>query len=349
MIEQITLKNIQKHDNLTLNFVSGVNVISGATDTGKTAIFRGLIWALMNEGESNKLIKHGANKCSVTVTIDDNVIERAWSSSSNTYKLNGSLFKSFRTSVPGDIAKLVNMAPISIQSRRDLPFMVYYKGSETAEQFSTMLDLNEIQTVTSNTNKYVKDIQRNYEEAKEKLAEVREELKHYSGIDAAVEAVNRMKMIETKLHLKQHEIERLTEISKAEYNTRCIMARNEQYVDAEADLRHIEEYSHLIAEKVFTMQKIELICNQWALEQKKAEIASQLSQFAPKLEEIDEIRKKLRDRTCGYNKLSDLLSKFKKSYLNAKALKDNIATLTEQLNAFRGTICPTCGQVIETL
>ena len=67
MLSKITLKNIQAHEDLTLEFGQGLNVIHGSTDSGKTAVLRGLLWAAMNDGNGDKLLKNnnGAKECSV--------------------------------------------------------------------------------------------------------------------------------------------------------------------------------------------------------------------------------------------------------------------------------------------
>ena len=46
MIHQVHFKNTQKHKDLTLNFIEGLNVITGSTDSGKTSLLRGLLFAL---------------------------------------------------------------------------------------------------------------------------------------------------------------------------------------------------------------------------------------------------------------------------------------------------------------
>ena len=50
MLSKITLKNIQAHEDLTLEFGPGRNVIHGSSDSGKTAVLRGLLWTAINDG-----------------------------------------------------------------------------------------------------------------------------------------------------------------------------------------------------------------------------------------------------------------------------------------------------------
>ena len=48
MIKSVELKNFQSHNQSRLEFCDGVNIIVGASDSGKSAILRGLFWVLYN-------------------------------------------------------------------------------------------------------------------------------------------------------------------------------------------------------------------------------------------------------------------------------------------------------------
>lgn len=187
MLEKLKLTNIQKHKALELTFSPGVNVIYGSTDSGKTSILRGLLWVILNRNTGQLLVNNEVQPrvCEVVLTIDGQEITRSWGASNNTYALNGHEFKSFRTSVPSEIATLVNIGSVSIQERRDLPFMVYYKASENAEQFSSMLNITEIQTTITNCNKKVKAVQDAVNAEQEKLIGVNTELTALAGLDDA--------------------------------------------------------------------------------------------------------------------------------------------------------------------
>ena len=164
MISQIKLTNIEKHKDLTLN-LEAINVIYGSTESGKTSVFRGLQWGLFNDGTTDTLCNNTVKpkKCAISVTAEGHTIAREWSPSDNVYALDTKEYRSFRNGVPTPISTLLNLTPVSVQSRRDMPFMVYYTASTNAEFFSNMFEVGEIQTTIKNVNTAVKD--------KEKIAE----------------------------------------------------------------------------------------------------------------------------------------------------------------------------------
>lgn len=184
MINQVHFKNTQKHKDLTLNFIEGLNVITGSTDSGKTSLLRGLLFALNNKGTSDKLLTWDTKEGSVEITIDGNQITRSFGKE-NAYYLNGERFTAFRKDVPAPISSIVNMDNINIQNRRDMPFMVYATASSNAEQFSTMLDLTEIQNTVDNLKSKVKKAKEKKEVLDEKLKSVEKELGHYTELETA--------------------------------------------------------------------------------------------------------------------------------------------------------------------
>ena len=184
MIHQVHFKNVQKHKDLTLNFIEGLNVITGSTDSGKTSLLRGLLFALNNRGTSDKLLTWNAKEGSVEISIDGNQITRSFGKE-NAYYLNGERFTAFRKDVPAPISSIVNMDNINIQNRRDMPFMVYATASSNAEQFSTMLDLTEIQNTVDNLKSKVKKAKEKKEVLDEKLKSVEKELEQYSELETA--------------------------------------------------------------------------------------------------------------------------------------------------------------------
>ena len=194
MIKSVKFKNIQKHKDLTLNLSGGINVITGPSDHGKTTVLRGLLWAMTNNNSGDKLINNdGAKDCFVTVTTDDHAIERSWSKSSNAYSLDGNGFTAFRTDVPKEIKDLLNLDVINIQNRRDLPFMVYYKASECADQFAQMLDITEIDNTITNVNKSVKEKKDYVERMREAVVGCENNLGRYSAVEDADREYQRLR------------------------------------------------------------------------------------------------------------------------------------------------------------
>jgi len=121
-IKTLELKNYQKHEYLKLDFNNSLNVITGLTGTGKTAIYRALEW-LFNCSNISEVDyrKEGTTETSVKAWFDnDFIVERIRSSSLNRYILSkdgceDQVFDSFGRNIPEEIQKVFEITSIDIE------------------------------------------------------------------------------------------------------------------------------------------------------------------------------------------------------------------------------------------
>ena len=259
MLEYLTLTNIKKHKSLTLNFVDGINVIVGITESGKTAALKGLLWGLKNMSTGVRLVNHDANSCAVEIGLDSNVITRSWSKSSNQFKLNDKEFEAFKTDVPVEIKALVNLEDINIQKRRDMPFMVHAKDTDNAEMFSKMLDLDEINTVITNSNAFVKDGKKDKSEAEVEHTALSKSLEKYKDIDTAKTELDSIFASIDILNVNLTEIQNLKALLDDYRSNKTQLQQWEGIADAISELQTLS----VAATKLSTLSKSLLELQEW--------------------------------------------------------------------------------------
>lgn len=226
-IKSIELVNIQKHKHITLS-LSGINVLIGETESGKTSILRGILWHILNNTSGEKLLNNdGAKACSVTITCGDDVVSRNWSKTENTYTLNGKKFSAIRTSVPDEVSKLYAVDSVNIQRRRDVPFMVYYKDTECAKQFGDMLDVSEIDRTIMASNAHVRELKTECDTLSAAVSSGEKELEELSFVDEAAESFSAIKGLVVSADSEERKQERLGVLSEkltqaAEYTNKYI-------------------------------------------------------------------------------------------------------------------------------
>ena len=204
-IAAVELYNIQKHKHIKLS-LDGINILVGETESGKTSILRGLLWNMKNNTSGSSIVTNdGSTYCSCTVKVDGHSVARKWSTTENSYSIDGKVLTSIRTSVPSEIKELYNIDDVNIQCRRDLPFMLYYKDTECASQFSQMLNIEEIDRATSAINSRVRECTNAYSAAKDNITKLETELHSISFVDDAareIEEVFRLSKEVDDLHRK---------------------------------------------------------------------------------------------------------------------------------------------------
>ena len=263
MLTGVRLVNFQKHKELDL-LLDKINVIVGATDSGKTSVLRALTWALTNDESGENVINNdGAKKCSVTITTENGTVTRAWSRGKNEYSLDDKVFTTFRTSVPDPIAKLFNIDNINIQRRRDLPFMVYFKASECANQFSDMMDLSEIDSIITNSNRSVKVHSDDVESLRAKKAEIDKELAKYEKLDEAVEVFNTLNKLRKSINDAVNKLLALKTLQKRHSDATYEFSKVTNPANACAAVNALETLAKAIDHEKAMYSKLEALCSKW--------------------------------------------------------------------------------------
>ena len=123
-IKKVILENFQSHKYTELEFDNSLNVIVGPSDQGKSAVIRGIKWALFNEPSGDFFIREGETECSVTLIFNNNIkLKRYRSKTKNYYHLydsNGqeTIYEGFGTKVPKDIVDKISIRKVLLDENR---------------------------------------------------------------------------------------------------------------------------------------------------------------------------------------------------------------------------------------
>lgn len=152
-MKTITLKNFQSHKNSVLNLSKGINAIVGNSDCGKSAVMRGILWAITNKPSGDSFISNsikdskGKIKGECSVSIDG--VARIKSKEFNGYVCGQETYEALRTDVPTDISEKFNISDVNIQRQMDGAFMLSNTPGENAKFINELVNLEVIDTATS--------------------------------------------------------------------------------------------------------------------------------------------------------------------------------------------------------
>jgi exonuclease SbcC len=169
MIKSLSIKNWQSHRDTKLDFVEGVNVITGVPNSGKTAILRALFWLIENRptgasqymprwfqkcvSEVTVVLSDGRDTTSITLAKSlrtnkkgDRVVEDA------AYICQGPLdeepaeYSGIGTNVPDQVEDILNFNELNIQKQLDSSFLMSkeYSGGEIARIINRITHLEEV-------------------------------------------------------------------------------------------------------------------------------------------------------------------------------------------------------------
>jgi len=183
MLESLHIRNFQSHKDSNLDFVPGVNLIIGETDSGKTSILRALRWLIWNRPGGEAFRSHWGGDTEVTlITTEGNAITRA-KNKENLYQLNDTIFKAFGTEIPREIAEVLNITEINFQRQFDMPFMLTATPGEVAAHFNKIAHIEKIDTATKKVQAWAREIEQTIKSDERQLGKFQEKLEQYAYLD----------------------------------------------------------------------------------------------------------------------------------------------------------------------
>ena len=358
MLKSISIKNYQTHKETDLTFNEGVNVITGTSDSGKTAILRSLSW-LINNRPSGDAFKNWdvplKEPVSTSLELEDGssiLLERQ--NGKNTYSIFDkqgveTKFSAIKTDVPKEVSDLLNLAEYNSQSQHQSYFLLQDTPGEIAKKLNDLVGLSIIDTLFSNIASQVRqtsikisvlvsdrdNTERDLKQY-EKLDEIGSIIENLEKLDEETTGImSSLNFIEQKLSALvkiKEEREKLIPLIKIESEVVMISDMISEVSDTETHIRNINQ-------SIKTLKSIqeELVTEKAWLE----------------LEPIyDEINGKIIDHIAISAKRT-VLEKFstigrnisKSLALEKKAARD----LSEQyINLIKeSNTCPTCGNRID--
>ena len=187
---RVDLENFQSISKASLEFVQGINIIVGQSNSGKSAILRAIKGAILNPNGSQKYIKNGAKGFKVNIEYNNNEIE--WSrEKSPKYKINGEEYlKVGNSNLPNLLDKSGFVLDegnnlMNIESELELPFPFDKNNSELFKLFEKNI------FCVSDSTSITKLIKADEDEANKNKDNAEYELDRYKGKLQAVEELEK--------------------------------------------------------------------------------------------------------------------------------------------------------------
>jgi len=239
MIQSLSIKNFQSHKDSHLDFHPGVNIIVGSSDSGKTAMLRALRWLVWNrpQGDSIRSVWGGVTEVELIteesgLEVDSSIIRRK--DKQDEYIMNDQSFKAFRTDVPEEITKVLNLSEINLQTQLEAPFLLSDSPGEVAQHFNKVANLDKIHKSTSNINSWIKRLNADitYKESEIETREERlKDFEHLEKFEAEVEVLEEIE--KNLLNMRSRRVKLISLISDLE--------KKEQEIESQKELLTFEK------------------------------------------------------------------------------------------------------------
>lgn len=218
-IKKVILDNFQSHKHSVVEFDSQLNIIVGPSDSGKTAILRGIKWALFNEPSGDYFIREGESECSVIIIFNDGTkIKRYRSKSKNIYYLydgsnNEMKFEGFGSSVPQEIIEATGIKKILLDSdisksinlsdQLEGAFLLSERASTRANSIGRLVGVNIIDDALRECLRDNRNLSNTKKNIDDKILELENELLEYEYLNELSKKINYIETLRNEIYEKK--------------------------------------------------------------------------------------------------------------------------------------------------
>jgi chromosome segregation ATPase len=206
-MKSLEIKNFQAHKDTLIDFHPGVTYLIGDNDAGKSAIMRSLRWVVKNSPTGFSFKSHFADKkenTSVALNFEDETVTRERGSSINQYRVGSEEYKALASKVPEDIAELINLDEINLQSQYAPYFLLCETPGKVAEKFNEVFNLQKIDSSSGNIKKVINKASADSTHASEESKKLIKNIENLSWID---DFASKLAVLENKETNKNEKIE----------------------------------------------------------------------------------------------------------------------------------------------
>lgn len=238
-----------------MEFSTGVNVIVGSSDSGKSSVIRALWWVAENRPAGDEFRSDWADKEPTVVEVqtgEGDCVERFKSKTSNYYDLNGNPYAGFGQEVPEPVAKALNLADINIQQQHDAPYLLAESPGQVARTLNQIVHLDKIDSTLANIESRKREVGQKIKAGAEQLEGLNQALSGFPDLEAAEEFVKDLEETERQLRQTEYTRQLLTELQRSIWNVQQSIATLEKSLP-----KNIEGRLEILQQKQAMLAKVE--------------------------------------------------------------------------------------------
>lgn len=356
MIKSLDILNFQAHKESHLDFVPGVNVITGQSDAGKTSIMRSMQWTITNRPTGDAFKNWSASPkddIAVEIVLDNASIALTRENGKNTYLLTkdgeDQSFSAIKTDVPEEIKQTLNLPEGNIQTQHQSYFLLQDSPGEVARKLNELIGLDIIDTMFKNINSKIREATGQITLFKSERDRIEKELEKFSNLDKIEKLIT---SIEKNEAIASGITSALNDLTKSAATLMYIKTERQR----ESDFLALESFINKINSKIEQVlnlknKQINLISLLVNLKDIKSmreednawiELEPYYNTMQAKIQTLKEIKERNQKISSAYLVLKNIQ---KSRQIEINRLEAFQTSYTDLL--LEAKICPTCGTKID--
>lgn len=336
-ITEVELINFQSHLHTKVKLTPGMNLFVGTSDSGKSALIRGLIWNMRNEPAGDEFIRKGTTTATaITHWSHGYSIERTRGGNKNFYALfkDGELiseYTGFGTKVPPEIIEVHGVVPLSNGSyfnyadQLESAFMISDSPKVRAE---TIGNLDELGRIDEELVKINDDIKSANKEKKRTNAEITELQKEIDALERTHKT--KAAKIQTLAMLKEAIVHKTRMVEQIEKHLERVHEIHEDInrhtIDIQKASRILTSWDETLPNKIQTSKNLSDSLS------RLLKIESELSEInfmnEEKIKELSELSHLIQSSVLTFQNMNQMTNRLKEIKDSRETIEQSIAHRT---------------------
>ena len=216
MLQGLSISNYQTHIETNIEFDKGMNVITGVSSHGKTAIVRAVIWALNGKPLGDSFRSWSAKEkdnVEVSMEFDNGWFTKSRIKDKNQYTCDAGKFEALRTDVPEIIQNIANMQDYNLMTQHEPFFMLQMSPGDRAKKLNDLVGLSIMDTVIKKLNSKVTKAKSSINEISGQINTLTDELKDLKYLDVAAPQIQKLDDDITKYEVTSSRVDLMRSLS----------------------------------------------------------------------------------------------------------------------------------------
>lgn len=246
MIRGIKLVGFQSHVDTSINLTEGLNVITGPSDSGKTAVIRAVRWLALNEPQGDAVVNQSVGYAQVTIITDTGVVTKVRNKGKVRYEINidGENISYDKSEIPQEVYRILGINKTSFGDvevvlpfafQLDAPFLISSPASFGGKVLGKICNADTVELAVKKSSREVSQANDAKRQAEKTIEETNLALQSYENLQ------------EVEQRLQQCR-ELVTDIEKGIVNRDTLSKLHNSYIAAYEKLNAVRDTVHLLSE-----------------------------------------------------------------------------------------------------
>lgn len=202
MLHKLELENFQGYKQASVEFSSGINVITGDNDEGKSSIIRALNYLGRNRPTRNNFINDSEpnQTLKITGTFDNGTVSRIKGKSKNEYVIKGEEpLKALKTEVPNEVQEITQLKDVNFQEQDNPYFLLSLTPGNVAKEINKVANLEVMDKLITSMKTEVSNAKQESSFWIEKHQEYQNQTKELEWVVEARDDFNQIRKLNTEI------------------------------------------------------------------------------------------------------------------------------------------------------